>query len=40
MRSFATAACALLIASAFLIDPTAAKKSCAATPRQLIWLPR
>ena len=26
MRSFATAACALLIASAFLIDPAAAKK--------------
>ena len=32
MRSFATAACALLIASAFLIDPAAAKKSCATPP--------
>jgi len=32
MRSFATAACALLIASAFLIDPTAAKKSYTTPP--------
>ena len=37
MRSFATAACALLIASAFLIDPTAAKKGYAPHPRH--WLP-
>ena len=35
MRSFATAACALLIASAFLIDPTAAKKGWVAAPPPL-----